>query len=425
MDEHELIFDWNRHRKAGASIGRKFELLDETLRDGLQSPSAVDPPIEQKIEILHLMAEIGVSAASVGLPGAGQRAFEDALALVQEMGRSGLPLKPTAAARTTIKDIVPVVELQQRTGVPVEVYTFIGSSPIRMFTHEWTLDTLLKNIEEAVDFGVKEGLEVCLVTEDTTRSKPQVLDRVFRHGIAHGARRLCIADTCGYATPDGVKNLVAWTLALIQALGEEVKLDWHGHNDRGLAVANALYAVEFGCDRAHGTGLGVGERVGNAAMDQILVNLKLLDAWNANLGALTRYCEAVAKACGISIPFNYPIVGRDAFRTGTGVHVDAIIKAQRKGDHFLADRIYSSVPAGLIGREQQIEIGPLSGLSSVHFWLTAHGVAPEEGLVKAIYQRAKAANHCLSDMEIWSVVGHTERPDPGAVASRGEACGTT
>ncbi|MBI5507410.1 MAG: 2-isopropylmalate synthase [Deltaproteobacteria bacterium] len=404
MDEHEFIYDWNHLKRGGPLSGRRFEVLDETLRDGVQSPSATDPTIAEKIELLHLIEAVGIQAASLGLPGAGERAYEHALALARAIGGQRLRLKPTCAARTTTKDIVPIARIVQATGVGIEVYTFIGSSPIRLYTQDWTVDLLLHHIEEAVRFALQEGLEVCVVLEDTTRSKPQVLERIFRHAIDLGAKRLCIADTVGYSTPDGVHNIVRFVTSIIQSTGAPVRLDWHGHNDRGLAVANAIYALEYGVDRVHGTALGMGERVGNAALDQILVNLKLLDAWSADLKALGRYCEAVSKACGFPIPANYPMSGRDAFRTGTGVHAAAILKAKKKGDDYLADRIYSAVPASLFGRHQEVEISQVSGHANVVYWLEARQIPHDEALVTAILAVAKQANGVLGEAEVLGVV---------------------
>lgn len=402
--EHEHIFDWNELRKVAPLTGKRFDLFDETLRDGLQSPSVTDPPIEQKLRLLHLMNELGMGAADLGLPGAGPRAYEDVLALATEISRAKLSVGAAAAGRTTVKDMRPIAEIQQRTGVPIEAYAFIGSSPIRLFAEGWTADTLTHHIEESLDFAVKEGLAVCLVTEDTIRSRPEVLDPLFRRAIGMGVRRLCLCDTVGHATPDGIRNLFDWTIALVRGTGVDVKLDWHGHNDRGLGVVNSIFAIEYGADRVHGSGLGIGERVGNAAMDQIVLNLKLLGAWPHDVSKLLEYCQTVAAACGVTVPANYPLAGRDAFRTTTGVHAAAIIKAQKKGDQYLADRVYSGVPAGLFGRHQEIEVGPMSGLSNVAYWLEQHGIAHTEALAQAIFAKAKAANRTLTDDELLAVV---------------------
>jgi 2-isopropylmalate synthase len=402
---HDYIFDWTEVTPHAPFTDKKIELLDETLRDGIQSPSVTDPSIDEKLELIHLMESLGIAVADIGLPGAGQRAIDDVTAICQEMGRAKMQLRAMCAARTTVKDIKPILEVVQKTGVPIEVYAFIGSSPIRLFAEGWTVDTLLGHIKDSVQFSVKEGLEYCLVTEDTTRSRPDVLEPLFKNAVEMGVKRLCLCDTVGYVTPDGIKNLLDWTWALLEKIGaDDVKVDWHGHNDRGMAVTNALFAIEYGADRVHGTGLGVGERVGNAALDQILLNLKLMGYWEQDLSSLVRYCQAVSKACHVDIPYNYPLAGRDAFRTATGVHAAAIIKAQKKGDDFLADRVYSGVPAGWFGRKQEIEIGHMSGLSNVVYWLEQHGIADDNGLAQAIFAHAKTQNRVLREDEVLALV---------------------
>lgn len=407
--QHEWIYDWNRIKKVSPISNKPFELLDETLRDGIQSPSVTDPPIEQKIELLHLMESLGIGASDIGLPGAGSRAYNDVLELAKEIRDQRMRLRPTCAARTTIRDIRPVVDVVQKVGIPIDVYCFIGSSPIRLFAEGWTVDTLLGHINESLKFAASEGLNTCLVTEDTARARPQDLEPLFRRAVELGVSRLCLCDTVGHATPDGIMNLFEWTQNLLRDMGAtHIKLDWHGHNDRGLGVTNALRAIEAGADCVHGTGLGVGERVGNAALDQILLNLKLLDEWEADLSNLLFYCQAVARACHVTIPYNYPVAGRDAFRTGTGVHAAAIIKAERKGDQYLADRVYSGVPAGMFGRNQEIEIGPMSGLSNVQYWLESRRIEPNEEMNRAILAKAKASNRLLTYHEIQAIVRQFE-----------------
>ncbi|MEZ0310668.1 MAG: LeuA family protein [Myxococcota bacterium] len=405
------IYDWNSVNVSSSLVGRSFTLCDETLRDGLQSPSVTDPSVEEKVELLHLMSSLGIGAITVGLPGAGERAYRDSLALVREAVRTRLPARLNLSARTMEADLRPIADIAQATGAAVTAYTFIGSSPIRLFAEGWTLSTLLRHVETAVSFAVREGIEVCLVTEDTTRARPDVLDPLFRTAISLGARRLCLCDTVGHATPDGVRGLVAWTRNLIVGCGAEVGLDWHGHNDRGLAVINSLVALEAGADRAHGTGLGLGERVGNAAMDQLLINLKLGGAYEHDISNLARYCELVASACQVEIPASYPVFGRDAFRTATGVHAAAIIKAQRKGDTDYADRVYSGVPASWVGRNQAIEISHMSGASNVMYWLEAQGLPADQELIATIMQRAKSMRRVLSDDELHALVASQTSAD--------------
>ncbi|MBI3459932.1 2-isopropylmalate synthase [Candidatus Acetothermia bacterium] len=398
---NELIYDWNALK--APKKPKKIELNDETLRDGLQSPSITDPSIEQKIKALHLMAELGVAAANIGMP-TGSRSKQDAIALAREIARHKLNIRPNCAARTAIPDVTAVIEVSQAAGISVEASTFLGSSGIRKLAEGWDLDVMRKHTETAVKLAVQNKLPVMFVTEDTTRAHPQTLKKLYRTALDCGAYRITLADTVGHATPLGVKNLIRFVKTEVVKGYENVQIDWHGHNDRGLALANSLAAFEAGAHCVHGTILGIGERVGNTALDQLLVNLKLLDWIDNDLRKLPEYVELVAKYCNGPLPFNYPVMGRDAFRTSTGVHAAAIVKAKQKGDDFLANRIYSGVPSDLFGRNQEIEIGPASGHHNVEFWLHSRGIKPTPQMIEAILQRAKQSRTVLSEEELQRVV---------------------
>ncbi|HWK89773.1 MAG TPA: LeuA family protein [Longimicrobium sp.] len=403
MQESELIFDWNTQQGSfDYGTRRGVQLNDETLRDGLQSPSVTDPSIEDKIRLLHLMSDLGIAALDIGLPGAGPRAVRDVEALAREIAEQRLPIEPNCAARTVLADVRPVAEVSQRVGIPIEAATFIGSSPIRQYAEDWTVERMLRATEEAVTFAVGEGLPVMYVTEDTTRASPDVLKRLYGTAIDCGARRICVCDTVGHATPHGVRQLIRFVRTqIVEPSGEDVKIDWHGHRDRGLAVPNCLAAIEEGAHRIHGTALGIGERCGNAEMDLLLVNLKLLGLHDWDLSRLDEYVGLAAKACNVPLAYNWPVFGEDAFRTGTGVHAAAIIKAEAKGDAWLADRIYSGVPAGLFGLRQKIEISPMSGLSNVRYWLRVHGYdADDEGLAAHVFEACKTCDHTFTDDEV-------------------------
>jgi 2-isopropylmalate synthase len=401
----DLIFDWNEVNRKGRILPKNATFFDETLRDGLQNPSVVDPGIEEKLKILHLMEELGIHVADVGLPGSSKRAFEDVLRICKEAVDCKMKIKIACAGRTVVGDITPMIELSQRAGIPVEVYAFIGSSPIRQYAEDWDVHLIAKRSAEAIDVAVKAGLPVAYVTEDTTRSRPEVLTTLFRTAIDHGAVRICLSDTVGHATPDGVRNLIQFTRNVVAGTGvKEIGLDWHGHNDRGLALENAIWAFEYGADRVHATGLGIGERVGNAQMELLLLNLKLLGQIDQDLTKLLEYCQTVARAVKWDVPINYPLVGRDAFRTATGVHAAAIIKAMAKGDKWLADRIYSGVPAGMIGRHQEICIGFMSGASNVNFWLKERNIPSDDNLVTEILKAAKQQDHIMTEEEVMAVV---------------------
>ncbi len=403
FNETELIYDWNTH--AGAwKPSKPVEFDDETLRDGLQSPSVVDPPIADKMRMLHYMHQLGIQSANIGLPGAGPRARADVLALAKEIIANKLNIFPNCAGRTVEADILPIVEVSQQIGIPIEAATFLGSSPIRQYAENWELNFLQHTVEKAITFVVKHGLPSMFVTEDTIRSHPDTVRLLYATAVRCGAKRVVCCDTVGHATPNGVRALIKFVREVVHALDPEVKIDWHGHKDRGLAIANTLAAIETGADRVHGTMLGIGERVGNTPLDLLLVNCKLLGWIDNDLTQLQAYGELVSQKCGVPIPVNYPVLGRDAFRTGTGVHAAAVIKAKNKGADWLADRVYSGVPAAWVGRHQEIEIGHMSGESNVIYWLTTNGYEPTRPLVDAIFNIAKSMNRNLTEMEIREVI---------------------
>jgi 2-isopropylmalate synthase len=403
MDKSELIYDWNTAANGAAPRPARIQFDDETLRDGLQSPSALDPDLDAKIRLVRLMDRLGIDTADVGLPGAGERARSHITALVREM--AGLRITPNVACRTLVSDIAPVVDVVQATGQPVEVCAFIGSSPIRRYAENWEMETMLALSREAVAFAVKQGLPCMFVTEDTTRAKPQDVRALYTTAIEAGARRVCVCDTVGHATPQGVRALIRFVRALVDELDPTVGVDWHGHRDRGLGVINTLAAIEAGADRVHATALGVGERAGNTEMDQLLVNLRLLGFIDNDLSALGEYVRLAHEAIGVPLPSNYPVFGSDAFETGTGVHAAAVIKAFRKGDAWLANRVYSGVPADMVGLEQVIKVGPMSGKSNVIWFLEKHGVEPSERAVENVLALAKTTPRLLTDDEVLAAAG--------------------
>ncbi|HKN33894.1 MAG TPA: LeuA family protein [Terriglobales bacterium] len=404
MKTSELIYDWNQMHPASLKPVGPVLLNDESLRDGLQSPSVRDPSIQEKIEILHLMEELGINSLDLGLPGAGPRAVEHVEALAREVVSHKMKIRANCAARTHRNDIRPIADIVQKTGLLIEAAAFLGSSPIRRYTEGWTDDFLLKTTESAVEYAVSLGLPVMYVTEDTSRCDPETVKRLYSTAINCGARAIVICDTAGHATPMGAFALVRFVLdEVVKPSGETIRVDWHGHCDRGLAIANAMAALVAGANCVHATAIGIGERVGNTQMDQMLVNLKLmgLSPWvEQDLTRLKDYCHAVSKATGVPIPVNYPVLGEDAFRTATGVHAAAVIKAFKKNDVELANTVYSGVPSHFFGLEQIIDIGPMSGKSNVIFWMERHGLQAAEDLVERIYKRAKSSDHTLTEAEI-------------------------
>jgi 2-isopropylmalate synthase len=401
VSDNELIYDWNLAGPVPIPPGTQILVNDETLRDGLQNPSIHDPTIEEKIEILHLMEALAIDSVNIGLPGAGPRAMKDVEALAREIVTCRMRIKPNCAARTVEADIRPIAEISQRVGMAIEAATFLGTSPIRRLVEDWSVDHLERTTEKAVKFAVAQGLPSMFVTEDTVRTDPETIERLYTTAIRSGARAVVLCDTVGHATPEGAYNLVKFVIEkVVKPSGADIRVDWHGHRDRGLAIANSLAAIAAGARQVHGVALSLGERVGNTPLELLLVNLRLMGLRQNDLGYLRAYCEKIAKATHTTIPPNYPVFGRDAFRTATGVHAAAIIKALRNHDRRLADAVYSGVPAHLVGLEQIVEIGPMSGKSNVIYWLARHGVPETDEVVNRIFDAAKRSTRVLTDDEV-------------------------
>jgi 2-isopropylmalate synthase len=415
-----LVYDWNA--KAPSEPVRAAALLDDTLRDGLQNASVSQPTLEQKRELLHRMAGLGIEAANLGLPGASERAFADCLALCREAGRARLGIRLVFAGRTLERDMQAIVELAEASGVAIEGHAFVGSSPIRADAEGWDLELLKRRTAASIAVLSNAGIPATFVTEDTTRSRPETLSALFDTALDAGATRLCLCDTVGHATPDGVARLVAFTRSYLSQRGADVRIDWHGHNDRGLALANALAAFEAGADRLHATALGIGERVGNTPLELLLLNLWLAKSYARDLRELPQYCLRAAEMLGFRIAPNYPLVGENAFRTATGVHAAAIRKAKRRGG-ALADSVYSAVPAAAFGRAQEICIGAMSGAANVRFWLSERGFSESDELVRAVLARARASEHILRDGEILEIVeAHLGASSASRPEQRGGVC---
>ncbi|MHA2028856.1 MAG: LeuA family protein [Candidatus Kariarchaeaceae archaeon] len=398
--QDDLIYDWNFKGTKARVFNKKVLLDDESLRDGLQSPSVRDPPIEGKLRLVQLMEQLGIDAADVGFPGASKKMYDDVTKICEMIRDEKMKIYPNCAARTHEADIKPVIQISQEVGIPVEVAAFLGSSPIRQQVEGWSMDKLLELAEFAVTLCTKNDAPVMFVTEDTTRAKPEDIKKLYLRAADLGAQAVCLSDTVGHATPEGAYNLVSYVRQILNDGGHKnVRIDWHGHRDRGLSLANAFAAIDAGADRIHGAGMGIGERCGNTPMDQLLVNLKLYGAIDRDLSVLAEYTNLTSELVDIPIPVNYPVMGDDAFRTATGVHAAAIIKAKRKGESW-ADTVYSGVPAADFGLKQKIEIGPLSGLSNVKYVLDEMGISADDEKSTELLQHTKDLGRMITRQEI-------------------------
>ncbi len=403
MNNETLIFDWNSFDLNSQVLEKEVQLDDESLRDGLQSPSTQDPPLEYKLKLVRLMEDLQINGADIGFPSSTKKMYDDVTAICEMIRDEGFNLAPNCAARTIAHDIEPVIDISHKVGIPLEVAAFLGSSPIRMKVESWSLEKLLRLTKDATRLCIDNNVPIMFVTEDTTRADPKVLEKIYLTAVENGAQAICLSDTVGHATPHGTYQLVSYIKHMLKENGfSKVRVDWHGHRDRGLSLANSIAAIEAGIDRVHGTGIGIGERCGNTPMDTLLVNLKLMgfkNYKNRDLSKLSAYTETVSEMVKFDIPKNYPVMGTDAFRTATGVHAAAIIKAQTK-DESWGDIVYSSVPAKEFGKEQIIDIGPLSGISNARFVLEKLGIDCTEENCRIVLDFAKENGKVLSEIEV-------------------------
>lgn len=398
----DISFNWNRGPAGLPAPGkaRSGTVFDETLRDGIQAAEVITPPLERKLRIVDHMANCGIGSADLGFPGSGEQAASECKRIAEYIVSSGYPIAQGYAGRTHPADIAAIREIAQVAGSCVEAYAFIGVSPIRQYVEGWDLKRIAHSVRSAAADCMRDKLQFVLVLEDALRCTPEILAQVYEMAIDAGVRRLTLCDTVGVATPAGTAAILSWSAAYFGGRRHAIGFEWHGHNDRGLAVANSLTALASGCERVHGTMLGVGERAGNASLDQIIINSYLEGAHGYDLKALRRYCEYVSYSLGTEIPGNYPAMGSDVFKTSAGVHAAAILKAHQKGELLLKDTVYSSIAASLLGREQEVMIDSSSGASNVKYWSFTRGIELDDAKVEKVLAAAKMSSCPLSDDQI-------------------------
>jgi len=397
-DSPSAHYDWN----PPSVRRRQVDVADSTFCDGLQSPSVVDPPQHEKRRLLSLMCELGLRSAAIGHPGSGPRQFADALDLARELVRAQMPLDAWCGARASVKDVATVLDVRERSGLDVEIAVSLSLSPIRLGAEGISIDRVQEAADTSIAFAVRAGARVVAVIEDAARTPPALLAVLIRHVLALGASAVRISDTVGHATPDGTRALLRFATEHVQVRsGRAVRVDWHGQHDRGLALANALAAVDAGADRVLASALGLGARCGTVPLESLLTNLRLTGRWPHTLGGLQEYCESAAAAFGVAIAPAHAVVGADAFRTGTGAHATALVKALRAGDRSLADAVCSAVPASIVGAEHRVDVSPVSGLSNVRWWLSQHGYDPSDlVLMRELLLAVKQTQRVATDDEL-------------------------
>jgi 2-isopropylmalate synthase len=396
MHSSDLIYDWN---PPPSGTPKPIQICDETLRDGLQGGVRRTPILPEKLALLAYSDALGLAEAVVGFP-AQEISYQDALSICQGAQQQSLKLSLGLLGRMVDTDVQAIHRIQQASGHPVVAWLFVGCSPIRRYVETRNIDELEQLTRSGIRLAKQLGLPVNYGTEDTARAEPEVVERLFRAAIEEGAETVTICDTVGHLTPPGTQRLVAHFRQFLDQQNLKARLDFHGHNDRGLGVANALAAVAAGIDRIHCTALGVGERSGNTPLDQFLVNLKMQGQWPKDLTPLSHYCQAVARICQMPVPENYPILGTNAFLTQAGVHASTILKAEMRGETDIAALVYSGVNPNLVGLDYGIQVGPHSGLSNVKFLLYRQGIESTEAMLDQILAKARAENRVLSTAEV-------------------------
>jgi 2-isopropylmalate synthase len=255
------VFDWSRTgaRDAVAPGGMFF---DETLRDGIQAPHVSIPTLDEKLELIDHMVRCGIRCADAGFPASGPAAAGDCLAIARHVVAQDYPLALGFAGRTHPADVRAICDIAQRAGVSVDAYTFIGVSPIRLYVEEWTVGSIVADIRRAVAEARRDGVTFVLVLEDAVRCTPAVLNRVYDVALEQGITRVTLCDTVGAASPTGTKRLIEWSIRHFEAREHPVALEWHGHNDRGLALRELADGARRGlrAGTRHGAGGGRARR---------------------------------------------------------------------------------------------------------------------------------------------------------------------
>ena len=409
MNYDKLFYDWSKTGLSEIKSKAKVTLLDESLRDGIQSSFVKTPNLEEQKRLIQAMDEVGIEFLDIGFPGSGKAVFDTIAALLAHVRQKSFRIVPTCAARTHRGDIQPIVELSEIFGSAIEPLVFVAASPIRQLVEEWTSNDILFLIEDSLRFSRSQGLNPTLVIEDATRSSKEILTAIYKLAMELDVHRIVLCDTVGFCTPDSTQRIVEWTFSYFAEHTYKMNLDWHGHNDKGLGVANSIRAFQSGCDRIHGTALGIGERAGNTAIDQLIVNLYLEGYGQWSTSKLKQYIVKSAQAYDITVPQNYPVFGDSVFSTASGIHASAIIKAEKTGNPDLTNYVYSAVPATDFDRKNTIEINATSGKSNVKYFLESKGLTFSDYHINEVLAYAKRIGRTLTSEEILQMMSRFDR----------------
>ena len=390
----EYLYSWNRLDREQYRRVR----IEEDTRDALQSARAVQPSTLQRKKLLDLSAKVGVHFAFLGFPAASRREADQCVALVEHIATQRLEIEPVLMARALESDIEPILGIRERSSRDVTADIFIGTSGLRLKVEGWTLDAMLGKIRKAARFASENDLNFRISLEDSTRTAPDELAKSARAAIDAGAKAIILCDTVGDCLPSGASRTTAFVMELIERAGADVDVGWHGHNDKGLSLANALASIEAGASIVSGTFTGMGERTGNIPLEQMILILSEAGNEMYDLRYLTRACELFCLSSRIEMAPGLPIVGRDAFSTSTGTHAAAIRKARAMGRDF-EDLVYSAVSAGALGRAQTLLIGPNSGRGAICAVLEEMSIPATDRTVGLVLHHCKENDRCLESAD--------------------------
>ena len=386
-------YSWNEERRNAPLV-----LVEDDTRDALQSVAVARPTTDERRDLLERVSRLGVHLSFIGFPAVSAVEHAECQALVSYIAERRLAIRPVLMARAVAIDLDRIIDIQQASGCAIVADLYVSISSIRLRAEGWDLVRLLRDLVAVASRAANNGLDFRLAFEDSTRAVPNDLKSAVEAALDVGAPTIVLNDTVGSSHPSGAARHVAFVGDLVARAGADAAIAWHGHNDKGLALANALAAVDAGATIVSGTFLGVGERAGNIPLEQLILALAERGQFGSDLDELPLICALFAARMGWSIPPNQPLIGADVFSTGTGTHAAALLKARHLGREW-EDAIYSGVSAAALGREQSILIGPNSGRAAVRAVLDELSIEVNDDVVEQVLEHCKRAAKCLRTRE--------------------------
>jgi 2-isopropylmalate synthase len=370
--ETELgLYSWSSQREISSPLRTPqvhVEIDDETWRDGMQGTQTErHPDTEERREYLVFAGKNGfIEHADIGFPGSGIKHRNEMVNLINSLEEKKAGITLSAAGRGSAKDdIRAILEVSSRTGYPLEGDLFLDTSEIRAKVEGWDRTEKLKSLKDNISLLKKEGLPVMFVLERATTTSPKELYDPLMMAIDLGVDRICIADTQGIITPQGVSNIFRWVINEIGENNKDLKLDFHEHNDLGMGIANCLVAAAEGVDRLHATARGIGERAGNVNLEQLLVVLSAKGYRKTDVRKIRDFAEMSASMLGLEISKYEPIIGENSMETASGVHASAYGKSEL---HENLPPIYFPFDLKDTGSKAVVKIGPSGGIANVRIF---------------------------------------------------------